>query len=251
MGDLWAFGKKLVGKVVDGYNKPASLDPPIENLNDVATFKPTVSGDLDGILIPIHLVNHLQASIPSRATIFNDPLGIGELPIRPSTGPTLLDMGDHWVKNSDMNGLLTWGTLLARKWTGYRPKAAKAQSYDPSIDIQSSIRSHELVDAFMDKVKEQTETCGVEKAVSDAMDNPNLYTQAIETVHKKLAKEELETIAEHLFEQVVQKNISKIASTSTPDQANQLLAKVSVVITQTGKHTRVDCTACMHPNDKP
>jgi hypothetical protein len=125
-----------------------------------------------------------------------------------------------------MNGLLTWGTLLARKWTGSRPKAAKAPSYDPVIDIKWGIQSRELVDTFMDKVSDHAQACGIEKAVSHALENPKLYTQAIETVRKKLATGQIDRIAVALFEQVVQQNISKVASKSTPDQANQLLASV-------------------------
>ncbi|WP_250238571.1 hypothetical protein [Cardinium endosymbiont of Oedothorax gibbosus] len=49
------------------------------------------------------------------------------------------------------------------------------------------IRSRDLVDAFMDKVLDHAQACGIEKAVSDTVEDPKLYTQAIQTVHKKLA----------------------------------------------------------------
>jgi hypothetical protein len=204
MGNVLAFGKKLMGKVVDGYTKPASLDPPIEKLNDLPTINP-----INRPSAPSEQINYLNGD---------------SLPVRPS--PTVLEMGDQWVQSTEMNGLLTWGTLLARKWTGSRPKAAKAPSYDPVIDIKWGIQSRELVDTFMDKVSDHAQACGIEKAVSHALENPKLYTQAIETVRKKLATGQIDRIAVALFEQVVQQNISKVASKSTPDQANQLLASV-------------------------
>ncbi|HLP34927.1 MAG TPA: RHS repeat-associated core domain-containing protein, partial [Amoebophilaceae bacterium] len=147
-----------------------------------------------------------------------------QLPFNTSTtGPTLLEMGDQWVKNTDTNGLLTWGILLARKWTGYRPKAFQVPSHDPATAIALSIRSHEWVDAFMDQVGEQAQACGMEEATSAIFENAEWYTQAIETVRKKMATGQVDGIAAPLFEQVVQQNSSKIAKTTTSDQADQWL----------------------------
>ena len=192
MGDLWVWGKKLM---VGSYSKPESLDL-------------------------------LEASLPSKPPVCSDPLNTSTLPVGPTAGPTLLEMGDQWVKNSDTNGLLTWGTLLARKWTGYRPKAFPVPSYDPATEVALSIQSYELVDAFMDKVEEQVQACGMEKATSAIFENSKWYTQAIETVRKKIATGQLHAITTPLFEQVAQQNSSKIASTATSKQADQLLANL-------------------------
>jgi hypothetical protein len=70
LGDLWAFGKKLI--VGSSDSKPASLDPS-------------------------------EASLSTRPAVCSDPPITGELPIRPTTGPKVLEMGDQWVKNSDSN----------------------------------------------------------------------------------------------------------------------------------------------------
>jgi hypothetical protein len=143
------------------------------------------------------------------------------------TGPTLLEMGDQWVKNSDTHGLLTWGILLARKWTGYRPKVSQVPSHDPATAIALSIRSHEWVDAFMDQVQEQAQACGIAKATATAIfATPKLYTQAIETVRKKVATGQVDGVTALLFDQIVQQNSSKIAATTTSKQAGKFLAKV-------------------------
>ncbi|HLP34458.1 MAG TPA: ankyrin repeat domain-containing protein, partial [Amoebophilaceae bacterium] len=193
LGDLWVWGKKLV---VGSYSKPVSLDP-------------------------------LGGPLSSKPAVCSDQLHIGARPIGPTAGPTLLEMGDQWVKNSDTNGLLTWGSLLARKWTGSRPKAFQTPSYDPAIDVALSIRSHEWVDAFMAKVEEQAQACGIAKATSSAIvGSAELYTKAIETVRKKIAAGQEEGITASLFEQVVQQNSRKIAAKTTPKQTEQWLANV-------------------------
>uniref|UniRef100_A0A905HKW2 OTU domain-containing protein n=1 Tax=Lutzomyia longipalpis TaxID=7200 RepID=A0A905HKW2_LUTLO len=125
-----------------------------------------------------------------------------------STGPTLLDLGDQWLNSNNVDGLLTWGTLLARKITGYRPKTTETSSFDPAIGIQLSIRSHELVNIFMERVLEHAEAFGVD--VSVILENTKLYTKSIETVCRKLGKEELDIIIDYLFDQIVQKNIKKV-----------------------------------------
>ncbi|XP_059612603.1 uncharacterized protein LOC132259075 [Phlebotomus argentipes] len=142
------------------------------------------------------------------------------------TGPTLLEMGDQWINRTDVNGLLTWGTLLARKWTGYRPKAVTASSYDPSIAIKLNIQAHELVDAFIGDLAIHAQTCGVGKAVSDLLENTDLYTNILETTRRKLAKGQLDGVSDFLFQHVVQQNIRKLATMSTQVQANELLMKV-------------------------
>ncbi|HLP34576.1 MAG TPA: ankyrin repeat domain-containing protein [Amoebophilaceae bacterium] len=190
IGDLWAWGKKFM---VGSYSKPISLDP-------------------------------LEASMPSKPVVCNDLLGAGALPMGPTAGPTLLEMGDQWVKNMDTNGLLAWGTLLARKWTGSRTKAFQAPSYDPAIVVALNIRSHALVGAFMDQVQKQAQACGIAKATAAVFESAEWYTQALETVRKKMASGQVDGITASLFEQVVQQNVSKIASTS--DQVDQWLANV-------------------------
>ncbi|WP_419241178.1 ankyrin repeat domain-containing protein [Cardinium endosymbiont of Nabis limbatus] len=65
---------------------------------------------------------------------------------------------------------------------------------------------------------------GPEKAVSDVIATPELYTQAIKTVPQQLATGEVETIPQLLCDKIVQQNVSKIAANST--QVDQLLAKV-------------------------
>ncbi|WP_223254190.1 hypothetical protein, partial [Cardinium endosymbiont of Bemisia tabaci] len=153
-----------------------------------------------------------------------DPSGNPKPPSKPLlTGSTEPEMDDQWFKTNDMNGLLTWGILLSRKWTGYCPKSHKDQSYHHTeIDIKLG-KAREWVNLFMDKVEENAQTFGIEKAVSDVVENLELYTQAIETARKQLAIAKPETILDLLFDQIVQKNISKIASKSTIHQANKLL----------------------------
>ncbi len=193
MDDLWAWGKKLM--IGSSYSKPVSLDP-------------------------------LEAPLSSKPVVCSDLLNTGAPPIRPTTGPIVLDMGDQWVKNSDTNGLLTWGALLARKWTGSRSKAAKAITYDPAIGINLGIQSHAWVDAFMDEVQDQARACGIEKATSAIFDNPTLYTKAVQMVHKKIAAGQVDGITVPLFEKVVQHTSNKIAATATSDQVDQWLANV-------------------------
>jgi hypothetical protein len=136
-------------------------------------------------------------------------------------------MGDQWVKNSDPNGLLTWITLLARKWTGSRPKDSQMPYHDPATAIHLGIRPHALVEVFMDQVQKQAQACGIAKATATAIfATPKLYTQAIETVRKKIATGQIEGVTSLLFDQIVQQNCSKIAATTTSKQAGKLLDKV-------------------------
>ncbi|WP_034577595.1 hypothetical protein [Cardinium endosymbiont of Bemisia tabaci] len=61
------------------------------------------------------------------------------------------------------------------------------------IDIKLG-KAREWVNLFMDKVEENAQTFGIEKAVSDVVENLELYTQAIETARKQLAIAKPETI---------------------------------------------------------
>ena len=168
-----------------------------------------------------HLAKLQPIAVPDSAPLAapvkdNYRLGIETIPA--SQGPTILEMGDGLLARTDMNGLLTWwGTLLARKWTGYRPKTTKNPSHDPSIAIKLDIRSRAMVDLFMDKVQEKAQAFGID--ASAILDNPKLYTESIATAREKLAKEEQETIAASLFEEV-RKTASKT------NQHNAFLAKV-------------------------
>ena len=207
MGDLLQMGKNLINKVVDFQNKPAAGEP-------------TLASDSYG---------HLNPEPSSKSTVVGDSLGIGKAPLPTATGPTVLEMGDQWVNNTDTNGLFTWATLLARKRTGYRPKAVKVPSETAikATNIIQAIQSHEIVDAFMNRVEEHAQACSMEEATSDIFENLTLYTQAVQEVRKKLASgETLETISDLLCNQVVERNISQIASASSRDQANQLLCSV-------------------------
>ncbi|XP_046403921.1 uncharacterized protein LOC124169376 [Ischnura elegans] len=142
--------------------------------------------------------------------------------VAPQADPTVLAMGDQWMKSTDINGLLTWGILLARKWTGYLPKFFEMTYYDPYIDMQLDLLSQELVNALMDKVEAQGQACGIEMA--NIFDSPTLYAQAIKTVRKKLASGQIVGITTLFFEQIIKKSISNIAK--TPAQADELFSSI-------------------------
>ncbi|MCT4697243.1 RHS repeat-associated core domain-containing protein [Candidatus Cardinium sp. TP] len=121
-----------------------------------------------------------------------------------TTGPTVLEMVDKWLNNTDMDGLITCGTLLARKWTGYRPKAGKAPSYDPAIDkkginILSSIKALESVYGSTDRAEEYDQAYEIDPSTIPGNAKPD--TQAIDAVRKELAKEELATILAEVSEE--------------------------------------------------
>ncbi|HLP34482.1 MAG TPA: hypothetical protein VK133_00605 [Amoebophilaceae bacterium] len=52
----------------------------------------------------------------------------------------------------------------------------------------------------MDKIQQQAQACGMEEAISAIFENAEWYTQAIETVRKKIATGQTDGITVPLFE---------------------------------------------------
>ncbi|KAH1011015.1 hypothetical protein HUJ04_000457 [Dendroctonus ponderosae] len=143
------------------------------------------------------------------------------------TVPTLLKMGDQWLNNTDMNGFLTVGILLVRKWTGCKPQSSELLSDNQAISRQLDIQSATLVDAFQKLVLKHARSCGIRSCISDNFEDSALYCKTIQQVRNKLAIGKIAAIPHLLYQQLVQNNIKKVSSKSTQAQANQLLARLA------------------------
>ncbi len=76
----------------------------------------------------------------------------------------------------------------------------------------------EKIGTFIVKVQEQVQACGIEKAVSDVIATPELYTQAIKTVPQQLATGEVETIPQLLCDKIVQQCLQQNSSLEAPPE---------------------------------
>lgn len=179
------------------------------------------------------MMNHNEKAWPSESLSLLQP----DLPVKQQTllknlaaESTLLEMGDQWLNKTDMNGLLTLGILLVKKWTGYKPQSSEILSDNQEISIKLDIQSATLVDEFQNVVLKHARSCGIRSCISDIFEDSELYCKTIQVVRKKLALGELEAIPQLLYQKLVQNNVKKVTSKSTQVQANKLLARVAADI---------------------
>lgn len=143
------------------------------------------------------------------------------------TGPTLLEMGDRWLKETDVNGLLAWGILLTIKRTGYNHTYREDLSIDNGLGVELDIRSAGLVEEFQNLVLEHAQINGIRSCVSDIVECSELYCDAVKTVRSKLAEGELLVIPRFLCKILIEDNFEKIASRSAREKAIDLKSKLT------------------------
>ncbi|KAH1019071.1 hypothetical protein HUJ05_006735, partial [Dendroctonus ponderosae] len=176
------------------------------------------------------MTNHNAKSLPPESLpLSQTDLPVKQLPLHKNqeAGSTLLEMGDQWLNNTDINGLLTFGILLVRKWTGYKPQSSELLSDNQANSIELDIQSATLVDVFQNVVLKHAQICGIRSCMSDIFEDSELYSKTIQVVRKELAIGKLAAISQLMYQQLVHNNIKKVASKSTQAQANKLLARLA------------------------
>uniref|UniRef100_A0A336KYX1 CSON001661 protein n=1 Tax=Culicoides sonorensis TaxID=179676 RepID=A0A336KYX1_CULSO len=173
-------------------------------------FSYTNSEVPENSLKPKITCNPLHTSLPEHSRFFGDD------PQNPEFTKTILDIGDHWTKTTDLNGLLSWATILARKLTGYRPKCFQNSTFDPSTQIQLDIQSYEIVNAFIEMVQKHSQRFAMQK----------LYSEAIKLVRNHLASNKIDEISISLFKHIIKQNISIITLNFTQTHVGQFLDNI-------------------------
>lgn len=134
---------------------------------------------------------------------------------------SLLEMGDNFVKNIDLDGNLTWGILLARKWTGgFQQSTGKEESID--FDLWAT----RLVDEFKSTILSHALSCGIRSAVVKIVNESVMDVKVIGLVRHKLEIGQVNTIPEVLFEKMIRQQKNKIELASTKKQTDRLLGRI-------------------------
>ena len=140
-----------------------------------------------------------------------------------ATDSTILEMGDQFINNIDLNGNLMWGILFARKWYGCQ-STLKRQNSEIRIDYDTWAAS--LVDQYAKTLLKHALACGIRPVVYNIVKASALDIKMIKIVRQKLETRKINDIPQLLFEKMIRQHTSQIESSTTQKQTKRLLVSI-------------------------
>lgn len=146
---------------------------------------------------------------------------------------SVLDLGDAWLAETNLQGNLLWVTIVLHKLTGFRPynNADPHGLLTPQQMQLMQILANEMVYEAHESVCQAAGACGISPNVRKVLHQTDL-ARLSGGVYDQLVRGRLDEVPRLLYSRLLADNIGQIAELTSKKQTNKLLGLLTAA---TGK----------------